>query len=232
VYKKGLFYKDHEKHYVAVDCVIFGFDGEQLNLLLIKRNFEPQKDKLSLMGGFVRKEESIDEAAKRVLKELTGLNNIYMDQLCCYGDPKRDTGERTLSIAYYALIKVDEYDKKLAGKNNAEWIPVKSIPKMIFDHNRMALDALGELRHKARLQPIGFELLPQKFTIPHLKKLYDAIYQKDFDKRNFSKKMLSMNILEKLNEKVRNNSIRAANLYKFDEKKYQQLLRRGYNFEM
>ncbi len=225
------YYNEYDKHYVAVDNVIFGFDGEQLNLLLIQRSFEPQKGKWSLMGGFVGKSESVDNAAKRVLKVLTGLDHIYMEQLNCYGDPKRDIGERTISMAYYALIKISDYDKKLMEKHHAEWIHIKSVPQMVFDHNEMVKDALAELRMKAKYQPIGFELLPEKFTIPQLKKLYDAIYLKDFDKRNFSKKILSMNILEKLNEQVRNNSIRAANLYKFDKKEYQELLKKGFHFE-
>lgn len=226
------FYQQHNKHYVAVDCVIFGFDGENLKLLLIKRNFEPQKGKLSLMGGFVNDQESIDNAARRVLKTLTGMDNIYMQQLNTYGDPQRDSGERTISVAYYALIKITAIDQQKTEQYNALWIPIKSVPSMIFDHNTMVQDALIQVREKSKFQPIGFELLSEKFTIPQLKKLYDSIYQKDFDKRNFSKKILSMNILERLNEKEHSNSIRAASLFKFDKKKYLKQINKGFHFEL
>ena len=224
------FYARHDRLYVAIDSVIFGFDGEQLMLLLIRRNFEPGKGSWSLMGGFVKKEESVDEAASRILYALTGLKDIYMEQLHCYGDPLRDPGARTISIAYYALIKVNEYDRERVSRHNARWFSIQSIPALVFDHNRMVNDALEALRQKAKHQPIGFELLPEKFTLPQLKKLYDAIYQKNFDKRNFSKKILSMGILERLNEKVKNHSIRPASLYRFDRKRYKQLLKEGFHF--
>ncbi len=226
------FYKETDRHLVALDCVIFAFDGEDINLLFIKRAFEPSKGKWSLMGGFLKKDESLDEAAKRILFELTGLNDVFMEQLLAFGEKDRDPGERTISVAFYALIKIDESDKEKLSENNAYWKPINDIPNLIFDHNEMVDKALKRLRRKAKYQPIGFELLPEKFTMPQLQKLYEGIYQKNMDKRNFSKKMLAMNILERTNEKVYHNSKKGAFLYSFDKEKYEALLKKGFHFEI
>ena len=226
------FYTEHDRFLLAVDCIIFGFDGKELNLLLIKRNFPPAQGEWSLMGGFLKKKESIDEAAERVLSKLTGLKNVFMEQIQGYGKIERDPGERVISIAYYSLIKIDENNEELAKTHNAKWFPIDNFPTLIFDHNSMVDKALGRLQRKAQNQPIGFELIPKKFTIPQLQKLYEAIFRKEFDKRNFRKKILSFQVLKKLEEKERESSRKGAFFYQFDQKEYNRLLESGYNFEV
>ncbi len=226
------YYSEYDKFLVAVDCIIFGFDGKELNLLLIKRNFPPAKGEWSLMGGFLKKNESMNQAAERVLFKLTGLCNVFLEQLQGYGEIERDPGERVISIAYYALINIDDYDEELAQQYNAKWFPINNFPKLIFDHNIMVDKALRRLQRKAQNQPIGFELIPPKFTIPQLQRLYEAIFRKEFDKRNFRKKILSFHVLKKLEEKDRESSKKGAYLYQFDQKEYNRLLNSGYNFEV
>jgi len=172
---------------LAVDCIIFGFNENQLELLLIHRGFEPQKGRWSLMGGFVKKDEDLDDAASRVLEQLTGLNDIYMEQVSTFGKVSRDPGGRVVSVTYYALIRKDHYDHELVKKHRAKWFPLNSLPEMIFDHEEMAKKALEKLREKVRTRPIGFNLIPQKFTLPMLQSLYEAILEETLDKRNFRK---------------------------------------------
>jgi 8-oxo-dGTP diphosphatase len=226
------YYTEFEKFLVAVDCIIFGFDGQELKLLLIKRGFPPAQGEWSLMGGFLKKDESLDNAAARVLAKLTGLKDVYLEQLYSYGEVNRDPGERVISAAYFALIKIDDYDKELIRKYNAKWFPINDFPKLIFDHNEMVNRALKRLRRKAQSQPIGFELLPKKFTIPQLQRLYEAIFQKDFDKRNFRKKILGFEVLRKFDEKDKKRSKKGAFLYQFDQDKYDNLIENGYSFEV
>lgn len=226
------YYTEYDKFLVAVDAIIFGFDGQDLKILLIKRNFPPAQGEWSLMGGFLKKNESIDQAAERVLFKLTGLCNVFLEQLQGYGELERDPGERVISIAYYALINIDDYDEELAQQYNAKWFPINDFPKLIFDHNIMVDKALRRLQRKAQNQPIGFELIPPKFTIPQLQRLYEAIFRKEFDKRNFRKKILSFHVLKKLEEKDRESSKKGAYLYQFDQKEYNRLLNSGYNFEV
>ncbi|MCK3685893.1 NUDIX domain-containing protein [Maribellus sp. YY47] len=228
------FYRQEPRMHVAVDSIIFGFNENdyELKLLLLKRNFEPAKGQWSLMGGFVTLEESLDDAAQRILSNLTGLDDVYMEQLYAFGDPRRDPGGRIISVAYFSLIKINEYDKELVKKNGAWWVPLSELPELIFDHNDMVAKALRKLRIRARTQPIGFELLPEKFTIPQLQRLYEAIYQKPFDKRNFRRKVLTMGLLDKLEEKEKETSKKGAYYYQFNTTKYEELLRRGFNFEL
>ncbi|MDT0678363.1 NUDIX hydrolase [Autumnicola musiva] len=225
-------YHVKDKLYAAADCIIFGFEGGRIKLLLFRRRVEPLKGEWSLIGSFVRLDEDVSEAAKRVLKEITGLENVFMEQLKAYGKADRDPGFRCLSIAQYALIRINEYDEELVEKHGAHWFNIDEIPDLVLDHNQMVADALKRLKQKARYQPIGFELLPEKFTIPQLQQLYEAIYQRDLDSRNFRKKLLSLNVLIKLDEKDKSSSKRGAFLYKFDDKNYQKLLESGYNFEI
>lgn len=225
------FYTGYDKFLVAVDCIIFGFDEGELKLLLIKRNFPPAQGEWSLMGGFLKKKESLDDAASRVLQRLTGLSNVYLEQLYSCGEINRDPGARVMSVAYYALIKIKDYDEELVRKHNANWFPLNDFPDLIFDHNMMVNRALKRLRRKAQSQPIGFELLPDKFTIPQLQSLYEAIFQKNFDKRNFRKKILSFDVLKKFNEKEKKNSKKGAFLYQFNRDKYDDLIDSGYSFE-
>lgn len=213
-------YQKHVKALLAVDCIIFGFNQDNLKILLIKRDFEPEKGKWSLMGGFLRPDETLDEAASRILQKLTGLHDIYLDQLRSFSHPDRDPVDRTVSTAYYALINIEEHNKELTKKHSAEWFNIQDIPALIFDHNDMISQAINRLRYKASTEPIGFELLPEKFTMRQLQKLYEAILGQELDKRNFIKKILSLDVLIKLDEKDMTSSKKGSFLYKFDAEKY------------
>lgn len=228
------YYSKHPRILVAVDSIIFGFNENdyELKVLLLKRNFEPARGRWSLMGGFVNPNESLDSAAQRIVETLTGLEDVYMEQLYSFGEPDRDPGGRIISVSYVSLIKINEYDRELVKKHGAYWIPLSEIPELIFDHGEMVTKALRKLRIRARTQPIGFELLPEKFTIPQLQRLYEAIYQKPFDKRNFRRKVLSMGLLDKLDEKEKETSKKGAFYYKFNTEKYEELLQKGFNFEL
>ena len=223
-------YKIHDRILIAVDCIIFGFDGRTLKALLIKRGFEPESGKWSLMGGFVKNDESVEAAAFRILEVLTGLTDIYLEQLFSFGEVERDPGGRVISIAYFALIKIDDYSAGLMREHNAKWFDIKRIPSMIFDHKKMIRMAKERLRQKVVSHPIGFELLPSKFTLPQLQNLYEAIYETDFDKRNFSRKILSLHILRKLDEKEKLFSKKGAYYYMFDHDKYKKLDQEGLKF--
>jgi ADP-ribose pyrophosphatase YjhB (NUDIX family) len=220
-------YKNHDRLLFAVDCIIFGFDGRHLKGLFIKRGFEPQKDKWSLMGGFVRKEESVHHAAERILTQLTGLENVYMEQLYCFSDVKRDPGGRVVSVAYFALIRIDDYSEDLMKQHNARWFELNKVPALIFDHRQMVKLARERLQQKVANHPIGFELLPGKFTLPKLQNLYEAIYETKLDKRNFTRKVLSLGILNKLKEKEKESSKKGAFYYTFDKAKYKKLEQEG-----
>lgn len=223
-------YEKHDRVLVALDCIIFGFDRQDLKLLLIKRNFEPEMGKWSLMGGFLKKDESLDDAASRILENLTGLKNIYLEQLNTYGAVGRDPVDRTVSVAYYALVDIHKHDKELVKQYDAKWFSMDEIPDLIFDHNEMVENALKRLRYKASYQPVGFELLPAKFTLPELQQLYEAIYDTTIDKRNFRRRILSMDILINTGDKQKEHSKKGAFLYTFDEKKYLEGLNGGDNF--
>lgn len=223
----GSHYDQHDKIFVALDCIIFGFDRSGLKLLLIKRDFEPEKGNWSLMGGFLEKDESLDEAAVRILHDLTGLENVYLEQLYGFGGVGRDPVERTISIAYYALINIREHDKELVEKYSARWFPIDGLPDLIFDHEEMVEAAKARLQYKASHQPVGFELLPEKFTLPELQILYEAIYETTLDKRNFRRRILSMDVLVKTDEKQKKYSKKGAYLYRFDEDKYHSKVDNG-----
>lgn len=226
------FYIQKDRMYVATDCIIFGFDSGRLKLLIFKRRIKPFVGEWSLIGSFVKLNEDVNQAAKRVLHEITGLDNVFMEELKSYGVAERDPGFRVVSIGQYALIRISEYDKELVEKHGAHWYELEDLPNLVLDHNQMVKDALERIKRKARYKPIGFELLPEKFTIPQLQQLYEAIYQKELDSRNFRKKVLSLNVLVKLDEKDKSSSKRGAYLYKFDDHTYRQLLKSGYNFEI
>jgi 8-oxo-dGTP diphosphatase len=213
-------YTKQSRMQVAVDCIIFGFDGAELKLLLIKRSFEPESGKWSLMGGFVQPEESLTDAANRVLLQLTGLENVYMEQLHSFSEPNRDPIERTISVTYFSLLDLNKYKTQLSNNYEARWFSLKKHPRLIFDHDEMVEMAKKRLRYKASLHPLLFELLPQKFTIPQLQSLFEEVYQTSFDKRNFSRKILSTGLLQKLKEKDKENSKKGAFLYRLDKKHY------------
>lgn len=227
-------YSKHTKHLVAVDCIIFGYDilEKEIKLLLIKRSFNPAKGRWSLAGGFVDKDESLDEAARRILRKLTGLRNIYMKQSFSYGATGRDPGARVISTAYSALIKIRDMNKELIEQNGAHWRSISRLPDLIFDHDEMVRKALSDLQNQVKIKPIGFELLPDKFTLVQFQELYEAIYRREVDKRNFRKKILSMDILEKLDEKEKETSKKGAYYYKFIKERYEKLKENGFYFNL
>lgn len=224
-------YSNKDQMYVATDCIIFGFEAGRLQLLVFRRRVAPLKGEWSLIGSFVRLSEDVTAAARRVLLEITGLERVFMEQLKTYGSATRDPGYRCISVAQYALIKIEEQDRQLVERHGAHWFDITELPDLVLDHNQMVAEALIELKRKARYRPIGFELLPEKFTIPQLQQVYEVIYQKELDPRNFRKKILSTNLLIKLEEKDK-SSKRGAFLYKFDHGRYQELEKSGYNFEV
>lgn len=205
---------------VAIDCIIFGFDGEKIKVLLVKRGLEPEKGKWSLMGGFLSHDMSLDNAADSILKKLTGLEGVYLQQLESFGDPGRDPVERTLSVAYFALIDIHKYETQLSNTYHPEWFLQDNLPPLIFDHAQMVKKAKKQLKYKAALHPILFELLPERFTIPQLQSLYEGVYDISFDNRNFSRKVFSTGLLIKLEEKDKTNSKKGAWYYKLDKEKY------------
>ena len=216
------YYNINPRFYVSVACIIFGFDKGSLKLLLLKRNFEPAKGSWSLMGGFVQDGESVDDAAKRVLAELTGLENVYMEQVGTFGEVDRDPGERVISVAYYALININEYDRNLVQQHNAHWAEINEIPPLVFDHPQMVKQARIMLQKKASSEPIGFNLLPSLFTLFQLQSLYEAIYGEPLDKRNFRKRVADLNYIEKTDKIDKTGSKRGAALYKFNENAYRK----------
>ena len=223
-------YKNHDRLLLAVDCIIFGFDGKRLQGLFIKRGFEPEKGKWSLMGGFVGEDEDVDDAASRVLKQLTSLTDIYIEQLHCFGDVKRDTAGRVISIAYFSLINIADYCEQLQDDHEARWFDLEKMPNLIFDHKQMVQKAKERLKDKVATHPIGFALLPEKFTLPQLQSLYEAIYEGPLDKRNFMRKILGLGILNKLDEKDKETSRKGAYYYVFDRDKYKRLEHEGMKF--
>lgn len=225
-------YKSEDKILLAVDCIIFGFDEDVLKILLVKRDFEPEKGKWSLMGGFLKKYEDLDQAANRILYHLTGINDVYMEQLYNFSKVDRDPVERTLSVAYYALINIAEHRQQLTKNFSAEWFNINDFPTLIFDHEQMVQHAIRRLRYRTSTNPIGFELLPEKFTMRQLQSLYEAILNEKLDKRNFINKINSLDILLKLDEKDMNSSKKGSFLYMFDETKYKRKIADGFYFKL
>ncbi|RZK79980.1 MAG: NUDIX domain-containing protein [Pedobacter sp.] len=215
---------------IAVDCIIFGFDGEHVKILLIKRSFEPAKDEWSLMGGFVGDTEPAEGAAQRILTELTGLQDVYLEQFKTYSEPNRDPIARTVSIAYFALIDIHKYEKQLNNLYHAEWFLLEEAPKLIFDHNQMVEDARKKLRYNASMHPILFELLPKKFTIPQLQNLYEQVYSTRIDNRNFIRKLNSTKLLIKLDEKDKSSSKRGAFYFELDQARYKAEFQSFFSF--
>ncbi len=223
-------YSQQTRILFAVDCIIFGYDGMDLKLLVIQRALEPYSGEWSLVGGFVSETESAEVAAVRVLKDLTGLDGVYMEQLHAFTEPNRDTVERTVSVAFFALIDIQKYRKQINEEYHPAWFPINELPPLIFDHIAMVELAKEKLRYKAALHPLLFELLPAKFTIPQLQNLYTCVYNVVFDKGNFTRKLLSTGLLLKLNDKDKLNSRKGAFYYKVDTKKYQAGFKAFLNF--
>jgi len=225
-------YEGQKKILVAVDCIIFGFDSEKLKLLLFKRRVEPLKGDWSLIGAFVDPELALKDAAKKVLFDYTGLTDIYLDEMKTYSAVDRDPGGRVISVSYKSLIRINEFDIENVKKYDARWFDLDDIPELILDHGKMVEDAIEKLRRKSRYEPIAFELLPKKFTIPQLQILYERIYQKKLDDRNFRKKVLSFDILTKTEEKDKSGSKKGAFLYVFNREKFSAFIAKGLNFEL
>jgi 8-oxo-dGTP diphosphatase len=218
---------------VTVDCVVFGLDDGDLKLLLIQRSAEPFKGKWALPGGFVTPQESIDAAARRELREETGMSEPFLEQLYTFGEPDRDPRERVVSVAYYALVKLADYALRAASDaQDVAWFPVAELPALAFDHDRIVETALRRVKAKVRYEPIGFELLPEKFTLGELQRLYETVLETAIDKRNFRKKILGMELLDPLEEYQRDVAHRAAQYYRFNRGRYDQLRKRGFNFEL
>jgi len=210
------YYKKEPKVLLAVDCIIFGFNGESLEILLIKRGFEPERGKWSLMGGFVQPDESPEGAAARVLKKLTGLESVYMEECGVFGRPDREMDQRVVSVAYFALIDTHRYEHIINHDYEAHWFPIGGHPELIFDHEQMIATAKHRLRTKAALYPLLFELLPEKFTIPQITSLYECVYGIELDKRNFSRKLLTSGLIIKQKEKDKTNSKKGAFFYRLN----------------
>ena len=223
-------YSKQTRLLLAVDCIIFGFDGDELKILLIKRGFNPEKGNWSLMGGFVQATESIDQAANRILKELTGIEGVYLEQLYTFADPDRDPTERTASVCHFALVDIHKYEAQLSNDYRAEWFPLKRFPKLIFDHQEMVEMAKKRIRYKAAFHPILFELLPDKFTLPQLQNLYESVYNTSIDKRNFSKRVLATGLLIKLTEKDKTGPKRGAFFYRLNTQNYYAKFQAFLNF--
>lgn len=220
---------------VTVDCILFGFDEGELKVLLIQRAGEPFKGLWAFPGGFLdtNDDQTVEDAAKRELEEETGLTNVFMEQLYTFGDMGRDPRGRTVSVAYYALIKLSDYAVQAGSDaDNAQWFNISEVPRLAFDHARILQVASERLKGKVRYQPIGFELLPQKFTLSQLQHLYETVLEQPLDKRNFRKKILKMNLLHELEEWQAGVPHRAARLYRFDKQRYEELKSRGFNFEI
>ncbi len=218
---------------LTVDCVVFGFDEGDLKVLLIERGLEPFRGRWALPGGFVRVDETLDAAARRELREEAGLTNVFLEQLYTFGAVDRDPRERVVSVAYYALVKLSEHTAEAAtDAANAKWFPVSKAPKLGFDHANILAAAVERLKGKVRYQPIGFELLPPKFTLSQLQHLYEAVLGTDLDKRNFRKRVLSFGLLVPLKETQMLGRHRPAQLFRFDAEKYERLEKRGFNFEV
>ena len=216
------YYSQHAKVYVAVDCIIFGFDEGKLKLLVGKRKMEPGYGEWSLYGGFVDEDESIDAAASRVLYELTGMKNAFMTQIAAFGAVDRDPGERVVSIAYYSLINVKDYDDSLRKNHGLEWVSLDEMPPLYSDHSQMIVKALASLRRSISTEPLGFKLLPDLFTLTQLQHVYEAVLGQEIDKRNFRKRIKQIDFIEKTELIDKKTSKRGASLYRFNKRSYEE----------
>lgn len=218
---------------LTVDVVVFALDADDLQVMLIQRGLPPFAGRWALPGGFVRVEETLDAAAQRELQEESGLKGIFLEQLYTFGDVRRDPRERVVTVAYYALVNLAGHDVRAStDARQAAWFPVGDVPDLAFDHRRIVDAALERLRGKLRYQPIGFELLPEQFTLRQLQHLYEIVLGRPLDKRNFRKKVLSMGILKDTREIETDVAHRAARLYRFDQRAYQRLTKGGFLFEI
>lgn len=216
---------------LAVDCVVFGLDHADLKVLLIQRRLEPFQHAWALPGGFVRLDEPLDAAARRELAEEAGVTDVYLEQLYTFGELDRDPRERVVTVAYYALAKLSDHRIRAAtDAMGVGWFRLDELPRLAFDHAEIVARAHDRLRGKVRYAPIGFELLPPRFTLTQLQRLYELVLGADLDKRNFRKKILAMDLLVETDQVEQGVRHRAARLYRFDRKKYEKLARQGFSF--
>ena len=216
------FYGEFSKVWLSVDCIIFGFDEGKLKILIGRRKMDPGRGEWSLYGGFVASDESVDDTATRTLYELTGLRNLFMRQVGAFGNVDRDPGERVVSVAYYALINVKDYDDELRREHGVEWIDINEIPQLYSDHNEMVNKARKMMQQKLANEPVGFRLLPSLFTLTQLQKLYEAVNGEELDKRNFRKRIKEMDFIEKTELIDKTSSKRGAHLYRFNKRVYNE----------
>jgi 8-oxo-dGTP diphosphatase len=217
---------------LAVDCVVFGLDPDGLKVMLIQRDLDPYQGQWALPGGFVRLDETLEEAARRELEEETGVDKVYLEQLRAFSSIDRDPRERVVSVAFAALVKLADHRVKAAtDARDAAWFAVSELPTLAFDHEAIVELAVGELQRRARREPIGLELLPPKFTLTQLQRLYEIVLEESLDKRNFRKKVLASGLLVELAEVEKDVAHRAARLYRFDRRRYERLRARGGGFE-
>ena len=216
------YYSEHSKVWLSVDCIIFGFDEGKLKILIGKRQMDPGRGDWSLYGGFVSSDESVDDAAARTLYELTGLRNLFMRQVGAFGNVDRDPGERVVSVAYYALINVKDYDDDLRLSHGVKWVDINEIPQLYSDHNEMVIKARKMMQQKLAHEPVGFRLLPSLFTLTQLQQLYEAVNGAGLDKRNFRKRIKDMDFIEKTELMDKTSSKRGAYLYRFNKRAYNE----------
>ena len=214
------FYSEHSRYYVSVDCIVFGFDEGKLRLLIGRRQMDPGRGEWSLYGGFVREDESLEDAAHRTLQELTGLKRMYLKQVGAFGAIDRDPGERVISVAYCALINVKDYDERLLQEHEVTWVNLDDLPQLYSDHNEMVRKALTLLRRRIGREPLSFNLLPDLFTLTQLQQVYEAILGTEIDKRNFRKRVKEIDFIEKTELIDKLTSKRGAALYRFNKRMY------------
>lgn len=218
---------------LSIDCLIFGFKKNELDILLVQHGEGISKGKWALPGGWIKYMESIDDSAARILNELTGVSKIYLEQLKAFGDVSRYPTKRVITIAYYALVKPENYTLHPGfTAADAQWFRISEVPPLLYDHQQILQEGMNYLKHKVRHEPIGFNLIPKKFTLLQLQQLYEAILDKKLDKPNFRRKLMKMNLLEPCKEKQTAVSHRAANLFRFDKRNYNKLTEKGFTFEL
>lgn len=218
---------------LSVDAVVFGYENEKISILLIKRKYEPFKDKWAIPGGFVKENESLEEAVERELHEETNVQINYLEQLYTFGHPKRDPRGRVVSVAYFGLVKPTTFLINAAtDAEEVQWFSIDDLPSLAFDHAIILKEAIARLRNKIMYEPVGFELLDEKFPFSSLEKLYTTLLGRSIDRRNFRKKIMHLNILDELDEKVSKGSGRPANLFKFNQERYDKLKQEGIIFDI
>ena len=217
-----MYYNEYSKVWVSVDCIIFGFDEGKLKVLIGRRQMDPGRGEWSLYGGFVAVDESLDDAARRTLYELTGMKDVFMRQVETFGRVDRDPGERVISVAYYALINVKDYSEELQKEHGVEWVSSDELPHLYSDHNEMVDKAWRLMMQKIRTEPIGFKLLPELFTLTQLQRLYEAVVGHEIDKRNFRKRIKEMDFIQKTDKIDKKGSKRGAYLYRFNDNVYKE----------